>query len=132
MRSPWLVVLLPLALTMAGCGRDSAVAAEAKLTEAERAQGRFMFQTLCVTCHGEQGKGDGPGSAALDPKPRNFSDAAWQKSVTDAHIRNAITMGGAAVGKSPMMPAQPQLKGSPRVLDAIVDHVRSLAGDPAR
>ena len=131
MRSQWLVVLLAVALTLNACGSGDAAAA-AQLTDAERSQARQMFESICVTCHGPQGRGDGPGSAALDPKPRNFGDPAWQSSVTDAHIRNVITMGGAAGGKSPMMPAQPQLKGNARLLDALVDHVRALGKEPTR
>jgi mono/diheme cytochrome c family protein len=113
---------------MTACGRSGAATA-GDFTDAERGEAKKVFETICVTCHGLQGKGDGPGSAALDPKPRNLRDPAWQRSVTDIHIRNAITMGGAAVGKSPVMPAQPQLKSNPRVLDALIYHVRCLAKD---
>jgi hypothetical protein len=38
-----------------------------------------------------------------------------------------ITLGGAAVGKSPMMPAQPALKGQTATLDALVQIVRGFA-----
>ncbi|MCC6672049.1 MAG: cytochrome c [Planctomycetes bacterium] len=101
--------------------------AASKISAADRAEAKKTFETICFTCHGMQGKGDGPGSAALDPKPRDLSNAEWQKTISDDHIRNVITMGGVAVGKSPMMPAQPQLKGTPKVLDALVEHVRNLA-----
>lgn len=32
-------------------------------------KGREIFQQYCVTCHGEQGKGDGPAAANITPKP---------------------------------------------------------------
>ena len=48
--------------------------------------------------------------------PRNFSDPAWQKSVTDEHIETIIKYGGAAVGKSPAMPANPDLNSKPQVV----------------
>ena len=51
-------------------------------------------------------------AAALNPKPRNYHDQAWQKSVTDDQIKKAITLGGAAVGKSPIMPASPDLSST--------------------
>ena len=73
--------------------------------------------------------GRGEDRRRLQVEPRNLRDPAWQTSVNDVHIRNVITMGGAAVGKSPMMPAQPQLKNEPRVLEALVAHVRGLAKD---
>lgn len=61
------------------------------------------YTTLCSGCHGAQGHGDGPAGMALNPKPRNFSDKAWQASVDDARITTVIKSGGAAVGLSPMM-----------------------------
>ena len=106
-----------------GGGAASAIV----LSEADRAEGKKVFESICFACHGLTGHGDGPGSAALDPKPRDLADKAWQQTVNDDHLRNVITMGGAAVGKSPAMPAQPQLKGTPRVLEALIQHVRGLA-----
>jgi cytochrome c553 len=91
---------------------------------AEEAQ--TMFKTVCAACHGESGTGDGPGAAALTPKPRNYTDKAWQASVTDEQIKQTIVMGGAAVGKSPSMPAQPQLKEKPEIVDALVQLIRSF------
>ncbi len=84
------------------------------------------FATKCRVCHGEGGKGDGPGAAALDPKPRDFTDAAWQGAVTDDHIRKVILSGGAAIGKSPIMPGNPDLKNKPEVVDALVKKVRTF------
>jgi mono/diheme cytochrome c family protein len=96
-----------------------AVAGAAK--EAEQ-----IFASRCFTCHGARGEGDGPGSAALVPKPRNFTDPTWQTAVTDDHIAKIIQYGGAAVGKSPTMPGNPDLMGKPEVVAALVAHVRSL------
>jgi mono/diheme cytochrome c family protein len=92
------------------------------------AEARTLFDSLCFTCHGTSGHGDGPGAAAIDPKPRSFADVAWQDSVTDDHIKKVIVYGGAAVGKSPMMVGQPQLKGNDKVLDGLVQIVRGFKG----
>jgi len=83
------------------------------------------FKMRCVPCHGESGHGDGPGAAALNPKPRNYTDPTWQKSVKDEDIRKTILYGGAAVGKSAAMPASPDLDGKPE-LDGLVAVVRSF------
>ncbi len=91
-------------------------------------QAKDLFESLCFTCHGLTGHGDGPGAAALNPKPRTFAEVAWQDSVTDDQITKAITLGGAGVGKSPIMPAQPQLKGQTEVLAGLVKIVRAFRG----
>ena len=85
-----------------------------------------LFQTVCSACHGASGKGDGPGAAALDPKPRDYTDAAWQKSTKDEAIAAIILKGGQAVGKSPLMPPAPQLEAKPGVLKGLVSIVRSF------
>jgi hypothetical protein len=81
----------------------------------------------CTPCHGPEGRGDGPASAALTPHPRNFHDTAWQKQASDEHIQKIIQYGGAAVGKSPAMPPNPDLGDKPEVIAALKDHIRSLA-----
>jgi mono/diheme cytochrome c family protein len=90
------------------------------------ADARKLFASKCVVCHGDHGAGDGPGAAALTPKPRAFGDAAWQASVTDEQIKKTILEGGAAVGKSPAMSANPELKDKPEELTALVKIVRDF------
>lgn len=85
-----------------------------------------IFKSRCITCHGAGGKGDGAAAVALNPKPRDLTDAAWQKSVDDAHIEKIILNGGPSVGKSPLMPANPDLSAKPDVIHALRDMVRSL------
>jgi len=92
------------------------------------AEARQIFETRCAVCHGVGGAGDGPGSAGLDPKPRDFRDPGWQDSVTDDHITKIIKFGGAAVGKSPTMPGNPDLMARPQVVQGLVQHIRGLRG----
>jgi mono/diheme cytochrome c family protein len=99
----------------------------AATTEAARAEAEQIFRTRCVTCHGPQGAGDGPASAGLTPPPRNFQDPAWQGSVSDAHIEQIVQYGGAAVGKSAAMPANPDLMSKPEVVAELRAYVRGLA-----
>jgi cytochrome c5 len=91
-----------------------------------KSEAKKLFGSRCAVCHGEKGKGDGPGSAALDPKPRDYTNTAWQKSVTDDQLRAVITMGGGAIGKSPIMPSSPDLQAKPKVVDELVRIVRSF------
>ncbi len=98
----------------------------AGISEQARQEARQIFDSRCVPCHGAQGGGDGPAAAALSPRPRDFRLDEWQQSVTDEHIERIIVYGGAAVGKSPTMPANPDLQPKPEVVAALREHVRSL------
>lgn len=87
--------------------------------------GEARYKQLCTSCHGPTGLGDGPAAAALNPKPRNLVDAAWQASVDDQYLRDVIGKGGPAVGKSPLMaPFGASLQGAQ--LDDVVAYIRSL------
>lgn len=115
----------------AACGgpmpTEQPVSAEAVAAKAA-ADARAQFDSVCFTCHGATGHGDGPGSGALNPKPRSFADVAWQNSVNDEHIKKTIVFGGAAVGKNAMMPGHPQYKGKDALLDGLVKIVRDFKG----
>lgn len=87
-------------------------------------QVKTIYQARCLVCHGATGAGDGTGAAALTPKPRDFSDPAWQTAVTDDHIKRVIVEGGLAVGKSPGMPAHGDLKSKPEVITGLVALIR--------
>ena len=90
-------------------------------------QAQKMYETVCAMCHGMSGMGDGQAAANLNPKPRNYTDAAWQASVTDEEIKKTIMLGGQATGKSAAMPAwSSQLKDQPEVLDGLVQIIRGF------
>ena len=59
------------------------------------AQGKRIFASNCVTCHGVNGEGDGPLAKGLDPKPANLAAMATQHPDGDfawkvAHGRGAM------------------------------------------
>lgn len=91
----------------------------------ERAQA--LFSGMCATCHGADGRGDGPAAPNLSIKPRDYTDAKWQASVTDDDLRNTIILGGQKTGKSPIMPGNPDLKDKPEVVDGLVQIIRGFA-----
>jgi len=95
-------------------------------SEADKKEAVEIFNTRCSVCHGLTGNGDGPGSAALDPKPRDFNDKSWQASVTDEHIEKIIVGGGGAVGKSFFMPPNLDLSSKTGVVAEIRAHVRTF------
>jgi len=124
------IIALAAAAIVLGATTPVAVADSSAVPEAAMKEAQEIFGTRCSACHGASGKGDGPGSAALNPKPRNLSDPAWQKSVTDDYIEKIVQYGGAAVGRSPMMPGNPDLISKPDVVKGIRATVRGLASKP--
>jgi high-affinity iron transporter len=105
----------------------AAATTSAKVTPAMLERGREVYKANCVACHGESGKGDGPGAGVLKPPPRDHTDRAYMSTLTDQQIKDIIRMGGAIKGK-PLMPSHPQLNGE--TLDALAAYVRSLSEPP--
>jgi cytochrome c553 len=102
-----------------------------QVAEGNESPAEKMFYTTCAVCHGMDGTGNGPGAESLNPKPRNYTDAKWQASVTDDDIRKTILLGGAGVGKSAMMPPNPGLKDKPEVVDGLVKIIRAFGAKGA-
>src|ERR1041385_4761452 len=69
------------------------------------ASGKVIYEKTCSMCHGRAGKGDGPASALLSPKPRNHTDGEYMNKLTDEYLFTVVKEGGASVGKSSLMPA---------------------------
>ncbi len=96
------------------------------------AAGKELFvKTHCNSCHGMEGTGDGPVAAALDPKPRNYTegdfkfDADKDGSVgSDTDLALVIKNGAAPYGGSAMMMPNPTL--SEADIKTILSFVRSL------
>ena len=87
---------------------------------------RGTFTTICASCHGPTGGGDGPGAAGLTPKPARFSDPAFWTGKTDAELLKAIREGGASVGRSAAMPAWGSMFDEEQAR-ALLAYVKTLA-----
>ena len=86
------------------------IAPSAAFAAADIAKGKETFKMICANCHGETGKGDGPGGAGLQPPPRDFSKAQFKfdankngKTGEDADLHAVIAKGAAEFGGSPLM-----------------------------
>ncbi|HEX7604978.1 MAG TPA: c-type cytochrome [Polyangiaceae bacterium] len=126
-----------LVIVLAACDRPTEptkaapTAVSAKVASAPASpsdEAKSIARSRCASCHGSGGKGDGPNAATLSVKPRDLSAKDWQKSVSDAQIHAIIVKGGAGVGKSLLMPPNPDLEAKPEVVDALVKLVRGYGG----
>ena len=86
-----------------------AIAPSAALA-ADIAKGKETFKMICANCHGEGGKGDGPGGQGLQPPPRDFTKGEFKydankngKPGEDADLKLVISKGAAEFGGSPLM-----------------------------
>ncbi len=119
--------LLPL---LAGGLVAAAIVAAASRTEAgDPAKGKENYRDFCVPCHGASGKGDGPLAANLPARPRNHTDSAYMNGLSEAHLFKIIKEGGAAVGKSPIMPAWGNQMTDDEIRDTIA-YLRTLPVPP--
>ena len=61
--------------------------------------GKNIFVTMCASCHGEDGKGNGPGAAALNPPPRNLANVeGWKNGQTLSGIYTTLQEGIPSTG----------------------------------
>lgn len=107
--------------------KPAAPAGEEFKIKGDAAKGAETYKLYCVPCHGEKGMGDGIAAAALNPKPRNFTDKAVMAAIPDKEVYTAIKDGGAAVGKSPLMVAWGPVLGDDQKIHDVAAYVRSFA-----
>ena len=90
--------------------------------------GRMYYVENCATCHGAEGKGDGPTavSARMDPAPRNHTDGTYMNTRTDEQLRKVVAEGGPAEGKSMWMPDWADKLSDAQIWD-LVAYMRCIA-----
>ena len=81
-------------------------------------KGHALYSKLCWTCHGKNGKGDGPAAPNLKPKPKDFSSADLQKQ-TDGELFWKLSN-----GKGMMVPYKHSLNEEKRW--QLINYIRTL------
>ncbi|HEX7030580.1 MAG TPA: FTR1 family protein [Gammaproteobacteria bacterium] len=85
-----------------------------------------LYATMCASCHGKRGQGDGPAvTAAMEPAPTDFTDPARARARSLYGLYNTITLGVEGTA----MPAFDQLSNEQRW--ALAFYVGSLHADAA-
>lgn len=85
------------------------------------AEGKKLYASYCVPCHGEKGRGDGIAAAGLNPKPADHTSVKVQ-SQTDGAIYWKLT-----TGRPPMASYSSTLSVTQRW--QLVNYIRTLAKD---
>jgi len=120
-------IKLIAAACLLALGTTGVFAEEEFKIKGDAAKGQETYKLYCAACHGDTGHGDGLASAALDPKPRNFTDKALMDTITDKDIYTIIKDGGPAVGKSMFMTAWGAVLGDDQKIHDVAAFVRTLA-----
>ncbi len=94
----------------------------AKSTPELVAQGKSLYSSNCASCHGNEGKGDGPAAAAFTPRPRNFAAGEWKNGGKPSQVFQTLSTG---MGSMPPFAALP-----PDQRWALVHYIRSLSPNP--
>ena len=94
---------------------------EENMEEAKR-----IFRQRCTRCHGKIGNGRGSLASQLSPRPTDLTNPYWYQTTTPKKLKRVILGGGGAIGKSILMPANPDLRNKPRVVAALIQYIIKL------
>ncbi len=76
------------------------------ITRTPATSGQQMFVTYCATCHGKEGKGDGPAASALKKAPADLTQLAKKNGgkYPENHVAATIRTADSPVHGSKEMP----------------------------
>lgn len=142
-----LFLIIPALIILSSCQRKPAVSpanpilnaydVEQSSTDPQRliplnyqqAQGKRVFNNNCVWCHADATQAGPSNRSTLTPTPPLFTDGETFNSLSDDFMRNTITLGGSAMGKSAIMPPWGQTL-TPDEIRAVLAYARAVAQPP--
>jgi mono/diheme cytochrome c family protein len=114
-----------IAASLSGAGESKPLALPLPDLGYNAREGRVLYRHYCITCHGEDGHGDGFNAYNLDPKPRDLADSAFQAKKSDDDLAAVIRSGGGVAGLSTGMPPWGRTLKE-RKIHNLVDYLRTL------
>ena len=134
--------MLAGAMLTAACGRPIASRPEIGLGEMPVEQRQELFDRLCASCHGLEGRGDGPVADQLTPRPSNLTMLArrhggkfprehvvivlsGQRRIR-AHGTNEMPIWGQRLAPAESPAAAAAQLEQARLITALTDYVESL------
>lgn len=95
----------------------------------QQAQGQRIFYEKCVWCHADSTPAGPSNRSNLNPQPPLINDGATLNPLSDEYLQNDITLGGSAMGKSPMMPPWGKTL-SQSDIQGVIAFIRAVAQPP--
>jgi mono/diheme cytochrome c family protein len=92
----------------------------------DQAQGQRIFYQQCVWCHAETTPAGPSNRNNVIPLPPLLNDGSVLNRESDASLEKIISLGGGAVGRSPMMPPHGKLLTQEEIAD-VVRFIRVIA-----
>ncbi|MDH5257923.1 MAG: c-type cytochrome [Gammaproteobacteria bacterium] len=84
-------------------------------------RGEAVFKTNCILCHGIKGNGKGRAAVLYNPPPADLTHS----NKNDEYKISIITLGGAAMGRSAVMPIWGKQLSTQEISD-VVDYLRTI------
>ncbi|MCS7184985.1 MAG: cytochrome c [bacterium] len=83
--------------------------------------GKKLYEMHCLSCHGKEGKGDGPAGKVLKPPASDFTDNVWKHGDKEEDIAKVIKNGIRNTG----MAGFPYLKDNE--IKALIAYIRTFS-----
>ena len=118
------LLLLGLIVLLSSCDAKSGEIPQGSLADGDAGQGSTLYKQHCSGCHGESGRGDGPGAKNINPKPIDHTNKQYMSALSDQHLFAVVRRGGKDVGR-PAMPPFPNL--SDDEIKDLIAYMRSIS-----
>jgi mono/diheme cytochrome c family protein len=89
--------------------------------------GRDIYNAICWTCHGTDGKGNGPAAAGIEgTKPRDFTASDYKITGREVEVHEIISQGAAKSFHGSEYMLEWGNKLTPRQIDDVVEYLKTF------